>query len=77
MKNVTFTPKDVQWILSSHKIMNRKCAIKKAVLKNRSLLLTHSLLKSPISKLVISLNNISKGSKNSGYSIAFGGIVKF
>ena len=44
---------------------------------SQSLLLTHSLLKLPISKLVISLNNISKGSKNSEYSIAFGGIVKF
>ena len=43
---------------------------------SRSLLLAHSLLKSPISKLVISLNNISKVSKNSEYSIAFGGIVK-
>ena len=30
-----------------------------------------------MSKLVISLNRISKSSKNSEYSIAFGGIVKF
>ena len=44
---------------------------------SRSLLLTHSSLNLPIFKLVISLNNISKGSKNSEYSIAFGGIAKF
>ena len=39
--------------------------------------LTHSLLKSPISKLAISRNNISKGSKNSEHLIAFGGIAKY
>ena len=31
----------------------------------------------PISKLVISLHNISKGCKNSKYSIAFGEIATF
>ena len=44
---------------------------------SRSLLLTHSSLKLPIFKLVISLNNISKGSKNSEYSIGFVGIATF
>ena len=39
-------------------------------------LLTHSLWKLSISKLVSSLNNNSKGSKSSEYSIAFGGKVK-
>ena len=43
---------------------------------SQSLLLTHYLLKSLVSKLVISLNNITKCSKNSEYSIAFGGIAK-
>ena len=39
--------------------------------------LTHSLLKLPISMLVISLNNISKCGKNSEDSIAFGETAKF
>ena len=38
MKNVNFVPKDIQRILSSHKIwksiINRRCSIKKNILKN-------------------------------------------
>ena len=41
----------------------------------RSLLLTHSLLRLLTSRL-ISLNSISKGSKNYEYSIVFGGMAK-
>ena len=43
---------------------------------SRSLLLTHSLLKLLTSKLLISLNSISKGTKISEYSIVFGGMAK-
>ena len=43
---------------------------------SRSLLLIHSLSKLLISKLVISLNDISMGSKSSEHSIVFGGMAK-
>ena len=43
---------------------------------SRILLLTHSLLKSLTSKLVISLNNILKVVKNSEYSIVLNGMLK-
>ena len=43
---------------------------------SRSLLLIHSLSKLLTSKLVISLNDISMGSKSSEYSIVFGGMAK-
>ena len=41
-----------------------------------SLLITHTSLISLIYKLLISLNSISQGSKNSEYSIVFGGMTK-
>ena len=44
---------------------------------SRSLLLTHSLLRLLTSKLLISLNSVSKGTKNSEYLIVFGGMAKF
>ena len=43
---------------------------------SRSLLLVHSLSKLLTSKLVISLNDISMGSKSSEHSIVFGGMAK-
>ena len=43
---------------------------------SRTLLLTHSLLKLLIAELVIASNNVLKGSKNSEYSVAFGGIAR-
>ena len=43
---------------------------------SQSLLLTHTSLISLIYKLLISLNSISQGSKNSEYSIVFGGMTK-
>ena len=43
---------------------------------SQSLLLTHTSLISLIYKLLISLNSISQGSKNSEYSIVLGGVTK-
>ena len=43
---------------------------------SRNLLLTHSSLTLVISKLVISLNNISKAGKNSEHSVVFIGMAK-
>ena len=41
-----------------------------------SLLLTHSLLRLLTFKLLIYLNSISKSTRNSEYSIVFGGMAK-
>ena len=41
------------------------------------LLLTHFLIKLPVFKLIIFLIDISKGSKDSEYSIVFGAMAKF